>query len=52
PLREELPTAEPIVDSLRTQYMEHIEPLRTQLDCIEFMEPAPEPEETLITYNQ
>lgn len=52
PLREELPTAEPIVDSLRTQYMEHIDPLRTQLDCIEFMEPAPEPEETLITYNQ
>src|SRR5690606_37586141 len=52
PLKEERPAAEPIVDSLRTQYMVHIEPLKTQLDCIEFTEPAPELEETLITYNQ
>ncbi|RIV43996.1 M23 family metallopeptidase [Flagellimonas pelagia] len=52
PLQEKLPTAEPIADSLRAGYMSHIEPLRWQLDCIEFVDPAPEPEETLITYNQ
>lgn len=52
PLREKLPTAEPIADSLRTQYMAHIEPIKDQLDCIEFVNPNPEPEETLISYNQ
>ncbi|MEC7265350.1 MAG: peptidoglycan DD-metalloendopeptidase family protein [Bacteroidota bacterium] len=52
PFSEELPAAEPIADSLRTDYMTHIEPLKWQLDCIEYVDPAPEPEETLITYNQ
>lgn len=52
PLREKLPTAEPIADSLRTQYMAHIAPMKDQLDCIEFVNPNPEPEETLISYNQ
>jgi Membrane proteins related to metalloendopeptidases len=52
PLQEKLPTAEPIADSLRTDYMTHIEPLKWQLDCIEYVDPTPEPEETLITYNQ
>ena len=55
PLREKLPAAEPIVDSLRTQYLAHIEPLKTQLDCIEYMLPAPEevpiPEENQLTLN-
>lgn len=55
PLREELPTAEPIADSLRTRYLEHIEPLRAQLDCIEFEYPVQQDpllaEETLLTYN-
>lgn len=51
PLREKLPTAEPIADSLRTDYMAHIDPLKEQLDCIEFVNPNPEPEETLISYN-
>ncbi|MCR9263800.1 MAG: peptidoglycan DD-metalloendopeptidase family protein [Flavobacteriaceae bacterium] len=51
PLREKLPTAEPIADSLRTDYMTHIDPLKEQLDCIEFVNPNPEPEETLISYN-
>lgn len=51
PLREKLPTAEPIADSLRTNYMTHIQPLKEQLDCIEFVNPNPEPEETLISYN-
>ncbi|MFD2099950.1 M23 family metallopeptidase [Flagellimonas iocasae] len=52
PLREKLPTAEPIADSLRTNYITHIEPLKEQLDCIEFVDPTPEPEENLLTYNQ
>ncbi len=53
PLREKLPAAEPIADSLRTDYMAFIAPLKTQLDCIEFMEttPVPIPEENQITLN-
>ncbi len=51
PLREKLPSADPIVDSLRTAYLEHIEPIKTQLDCIEYQEPK-EQEEDLITLNQ
>nr|WP_299386798.1 peptidoglycan DD-metalloendopeptidase family protein [Allomuricauda sp.] len=44
PLREKLPSAEPIADSLRTAYLTHIEPLKTQLDCIEYMVLSEEPE--------
>ncbi|TXN37950.1 peptidoglycan DD-metalloendopeptidase family protein [Flagellimonas hymeniacidonis] len=53
PLREKLPAAEPIADSLRTDYMAFIAPLKAQLDCIEFMEPTPVPipEENQITLN-
>lgn len=52
PLREELPAAEPIADSLRTDYMAHIQPLKDQLDCIELIDLTPAPEETLISLNQ
>ena len=51
PLREKLPAADPIVDSLRTEYMEYITPLRDQLDCIEYTELVVEPEENLVTLN-
>ncbi|NAY91897.1 peptidoglycan DD-metalloendopeptidase family protein [Muricauda sp. JGD-17] len=51
PLREKLPAAEPIVDSLRAQYMDYISPLKEQLDCIEYTEPVFEPEENLVTLN-
>lgn len=53
PLKEKLPAAEPIVDSLRTAYVEHIDPLKSQLDCIEYALPTPEleSEENLITLN-
>jgi len=53
PLREELPSAEPIADSLRTRYVEHIQPFKKQLDCIEYDVPAQqmEGEETLLTLN-
>ena len=49
PLREELPAAEPMADSLRPQYLEHIAPRKEQLDCIGFHE---QPEEELLTFNQ
>lgn len=53
PLKEKLPAAEPIADSLRTDYLAHISPLKEQLDCIEYADPSPfESEETLISYNQ
>ena len=39
PLREDLPSAEPIKDSLQTAYFEYIEPLKFQLDCIEYANP-------------
>lgn len=51
PLKEELPAAEPIADSLRTDYLAYIQPLRDQLDCIELIESTPELEENLISYN-
>ncbi|MGY8913721.1 MAG: peptidoglycan DD-metalloendopeptidase family protein [Flavobacteriales bacterium] len=48
PLREELPTAEPLADALKPDYYAFISPLKEQLDCIEFMEL---PEEELLTEN-
>ncbi len=51
PLREKLPAADPIVDSLRTEFMDYITPLRDQLDCIEYTELVVEPEENLVTLN-
>lgn len=50
PLREKLPAAEPIADSLRTAYFNHIESQKFQLDCIPFEEPATE--ENLLTLDQ
>lgn len=56
PLREKLPSAEPIVDSLRTAYLEHIVPIKGQLDCIEYTlieeKTEQEQEEDLITLNE
>ncbi|SNY94746.1 M23 family metallopeptidase [Flagellimonas pacifica] len=51
PLREKLPSAEPIADSLKANYMEHIDPLRIQLDCIEYVIPEPELEGDQLTLN-
>lgn len=49
PLREKLPTAEPIADSLRTNYMAFVGPKINQLDCIEYYE---QPEEDYLTLNE
>lgn len=49
PLREKLPTADPIADNLKEQYLTHISPFKNQLDCIEYIE---EPSEELLTLNE
>jgi len=36
PLREKLPEAEPISDSLKSQYLDFIAPIKTQLDVIQW----------------
>ncbi|WP_223032532.1 peptidoglycan DD-metalloendopeptidase family protein [Hanstruepera marina] len=36
PFREKLPEAEPISDSLKSRYLEYIQPIKVQLDDIEF----------------
>jgi len=48
PLREKLPAAEPIADSLKTKFLDYIAPTKVQLDCIEFTD---FPEEDLLTLN-
>ena len=40
PLKEKLPAAEPIVDSLRADFLTHIDPRKVQLDCIEYYVPG------------
>ncbi len=48
PLREKLPDADPIADSIKVQYLEHIAPIKERLDCIEYIAL---PEEDLLTLN-
>lgn len=47
PLKEDLPKSQPIADSLRATYLEFIEPLKFQLDCIQ-----PSYQEPLFENNQ
>lgn len=47
PLRQKLPSAEPIKDSLRTAYFDFIRPLKFQLDCIEYANPIEKSIETI-----
>lgn len=49
PLREKLPAAKPMADTLKVKYLKHIVPMKAQLDCVEFHEP---PQEELLTFNQ
>ncbi|WP_394748342.1 M23 family metallopeptidase [Spongiimicrobium salis] len=48
PLREKLPAAEPMADSLKVKYFEHIAPMKAVLDQIEFQEL---PQKELLTIN-
>ncbi|MFH6603299.1 peptidoglycan DD-metalloendopeptidase family protein [Maribacter algicola] len=38
PLREELPKAEPLAETLQPEYFEYINPIKDQLDCMVFPE--------------
>ena len=40
PLREELPKAEPLAETLQPEYFKYINPVKDQLDCIVFPERA------------
>ncbi|MGB5273868.1 MAG: peptidoglycan DD-metalloendopeptidase family protein [Flavobacteriaceae bacterium] len=51
PLREELPMAEPLAEDLRPDYFAFIDPMRTQLDCIEIPETPLKQHEELLTMN-
>lgn len=49
PLKEKLPLAKPLAEPLRPDYYAYINPIKDQLDCIEFVEKPKE--EELITLN-
>ncbi len=49
PLREKLPAADPLPQPLRPEYYSYINPIKDQLDCIEFEHQVPEDE--LVTLN-
>ena len=51
PFRQKLPEAEPIAENLKVKYLEYIEPIKIQLDNIEFPEEEvlENPSENLIT---
>ena len=51
PLREELPLAEPLDESLRPDYFAYITPKKDQLDCIAYPEKLAE-DEDLLTLNE
>ncbi len=52
PLREELPQAEPLHDTLRPAYFTYISPLKEELDCIVYPEVKEQEDEDLLTLNQ
>ena len=52
PLREELPQAEPLHDTLRPAYFAYISPLKEVLDCILYPEVEQTEDEDLLTLNQ
>ncbi|MEP2278651.1 peptidoglycan DD-metalloendopeptidase family protein [Maribacter sp.] len=52
PLKEELPQAEPLHDSLKEEYFAYISTYKEQLDCIIYPKVLIEEEEDLLTLNQ
>jgi len=42
--------AEPLAEELRPEYYEYINPVKSQLDCIEYHEAVPQ--EDMLTLNQ
>ena len=49
PFKQKLPEAEPISDSLKVKYLEHIKPIKKRLDNIFFLETEVEDTENTIT---
>lgn len=49
PFKQKLPKAKPISDSLKIRFLEHIKPIKQQLDNIFFLEAEPKKVETTIT---
>ncbi|WP_299096050.1 M23 family metallopeptidase [Winogradskyella sp.] len=49
PFKQKLPEAEPISDSLKTKYLDHIKPIKQQLDNIFFLETGTQKTENTIT---
>ena len=52
PLKEELPKAEPLAETLQPKYFDYIDPIKDQLDCIVYPEKPVEEDEDLLTLNQ
>ncbi len=52
PLKEKLPQAKPLAETLQPEYFEYIYPIKDQLDCIVYPEKAIEEAEDLLTMNQ
>jgi murein DD-endopeptidase MepM/ murein hydrolase activator NlpD len=50
PLKEELPKAEPLAEALQPDYFVYINPIKAQLDCVEY--PNPPIDTQLLTLNQ
>jgi murein DD-endopeptidase MepM/ murein hydrolase activator NlpD len=50
PLKEELPKAEPLAEALQPDYFVYINPIKAQLDCVEY--PNPPIDNQLLTLNQ
>lgn len=52
PLKEKLPQAKPLDETLQPDYFEYIYPIKDQLDCILYPEKVIEEAEDLLTMNQ
>ncbi len=49
PLKQKLPEAKQISDSLKANYLEYIKPIKLQLDAIEFSKPEPTEHQLILT---
>ena len=52
PLREELPKAKPLAETLQPKYFDYITPVKDQLDCMLYPEKPVEEDEDLLTLNK
>ncbi len=52
PFKQKLPQAEPIGDSLKVKYLEHIKPIKKRLDDIFFLQAEPKEKVNTITEDQ